>query len=107
MNKKAYRLALKSALSYKVKDKRIVVIDDLKLENPKTKEMVAIMNKLKIDNKALLVVNELTDNLELASRNLSLVRVIEPNEVNVLDLVNADYLVITLEAVNKLEEVLG
>ncbi|MDD4036602.1 MAG: 50S ribosomal protein L4 [Bacilli bacterium] len=106
MNKKERRLALRSALSYKFKDKNIIVLDDLKLETPKTKDMLAVMNNLKIDNKVLFVTHEMDENTYLASRNIDLIRLIGPEEINVLDVVNSKYLVLTMEAVQMIEEVL-
>lgn len=107
MNRKERRLALKSALTYKFLDKNIIVIENLKLENPKTKTMLDVMNNLKVNNKVLFVTDELDDNTILASRNLNLVRLIEPNEVNVLDVMNANYLVVTMDAIKMIEEVLS
>ena len=108
MNKKEKRLALKSALSYKVLDKELVVLESINFETNKTKEMVNLLNTLELTNaKVLLVVEELTDNVCLASRNLGNVKIVLPNEVNVYDVVNSDKMVITETALNKLEEVLG
>ena len=106
-NRKERRLALKSALSYQAKDKAIIVLDSLKFETNKTKEMTTLLNKLKIANlKILLVVDELDDNVCLASRNLGNVKVVLPEEVNTYDVTNADRLVFTEAALNKLEEAL-
>ena len=107
MNKKERRLALKSALSYKVLDSELIVLDDLKLESSKTKEMLSIMKNLKLDKSALFVVNELTDELILASRNIDGVKVILPNEVNVLDVTRYQNMVVTLDAIKAIEEVLS
>ena len=107
-NRKERRLALKSALSYKVLDKELVLVESIKFETNKTKEMVNLLNKLELTNaKVLLVVEELTDNVCLASRNLGNVKVVLPEEVNTYDVVNADKMVITETALKKLEEVLG
>ncbi len=106
MNRKERRLAMKSALTYKFKDKRVMVLDNLKLETPKTKEIIAVMNNLKVNNKVLFITDEIEDNTKLATRNMELVRVIEPNNINVLEIVNADYLVITEDAVKVVEGVL-
>lgn len=108
MNKKERRLALLSSLSYKALDNELVVLEKLELESNKTKEMVSLLEKLELVNsKVLLVVEELNDNVCLASRNLGNVKVVLPNEVNTYDVVNCDKLVITNEALNKLEEVLS
>ena len=106
-NRKERRLALKSALSYKVTDKELVVIENIKFESNKTKEMVTLLDKLGLVNaKVLLVINELDDNICLASRNLGNVKVVLPSEVNTYDVVNSDKMVITEEALKGLEEVL-
>ena len=107
MNKKEKRLALKSALSYKVLDKELVVLESLSFETNKTKEMVNLLNSLNLTNRKVLVcVNELTENLCLAARNLGNVKVVLPTEVNTYDLVLSDNLLITEEALKTLEEVL-
>lgn len=108
INKKEKRLALLSALAYKVIDKELIVIDEIKFETSKTKEMTTLLNKLNLTNhKVLVVVDELNENVCLASRNLANVKIVLTNELNSLDLVNADNLLITESALNKLEEVLG
>ncbi|MBE6153430.1 MAG: 50S ribosomal protein L4 [Firmicutes bacterium] len=108
MNKKERRLALLSALSYKLREKELIVLDNLTLETPKTKEFIEVLNNLKLnDKKVLFVTSELEDNLLLASRNLSEILVLANDEINTLDIVNADYMVVTEDAVSKIEEVLG
>lgn len=107
-NRKERRLALKSALATVANEKRLIVIDELNFATPKTKEMLAVLKSLKIeDKKDLIVVKTLEENTILASRNLQNVMVMEPSEINVLDLVNADYLVVTEEALKAIEEVLA
>ena len=103
MNKKERRLALKSALSYKVLDSELLVLDELKLDSSKTKEVLNIMKDLKLNKSVLFVVNELTDELILASRNIQGVKVILPNEVNVLDVARYNNMVVTEEAVKAIE----
>lgn len=108
MNRKERRLALKSALAYKEIDKAIVVVDSLTIETNKTKDMKAILNTLKVaDKKILMVVEELNDNLIMATRNLANIVLLETSEINTLDVVSADVLVITKAAVEKLGEVLA
>ena len=103
MNKKEKRLALLSALSYKVIDNELIVIDDLKFETSKTKEMVNLLTNLNIEvNKVLVVVEELTENVCLSARNLANVKVVTYKEVNAFDLVSADNMLITEAALNKL-----
>jgi len=107
MNKKEKRLALKSALSYKVLDKELVVVEALNFETNKTKEMINLLASLNLTNhKVLVCVNELTENVCLAARNLGNVKVVLPEEVNTYDLVLSDNLLITEEALKTLEEVL-
>lgn len=108
MNKKERRLALKSALSYKVSGNELMIIENLSFETPKTKEIMSLFQTLNIVNKKVLVVlEELNENVCLAARNLANVKVIRYDEVNVLDLVSAEVMLVTETAFNKLEEVLG
>lgn len=108
MNRKERRLALKSALSYKVIDNELIVLESLKFETNKTKEMVELLNKLEIaNNKVLIVIDELDENICLASRNLRNVIILLPSELNTLDLVNSDKMIITKAALDKLEEVIS
>jgi len=107
MNRKERRLALISALSEKNKTKNLIVVDNIDLESNKTKDMVNALNDLKIaDKKVLIVMDELNENVILASRNLSNVLLMEPLEINVLDIVNADVLLMTKQAVSDVEEAL-
>ena len=106
-NKKVRRLALLSALSYKATDNEIVLLDSIKFETNKTKEMLKLLNTLGLANsKVLLVIDELDENICLASRNLGNVLIVLPTEVNTYDVVNSDKMVITEAALKKLEEVL-
>ena len=106
MNRKERRLALLSALSTKVAD--MVVVEELTLATPKTKDMVALLKGLKLENtNTLVIVKELDENIILASRNLENVVLIEASEINVLDLVSADKILTTEEALKKIEEVLA
>ena len=106
-NKKERRLAVLSALSYKALDKELIVLENISLESNKTKEMVKLLDSLNIrNNKVLLVVEELNENICLATRNLSNVKLVTFNEVNAFDLVSSDNMVITEAALQKLEEVL-
>ena len=106
-NRKERRLAIKSALAEKAEEKAIIVLENLKLTTPKTKDMKALLETLKIaDKKVLLVVKEFDDNMILASRNLQNVVLISADEINVLDVVGTDVLVFTQDALNAVEEVL-
>lgn len=106
MNRKERRLALKSALAYKAIESKLVVVDALNVESSKTKEMKAILKDLNIAKKVLIVVDELTDNLILSSRNLSNVLLLSVDEINTYDVVYADTMIITEKALKQLEEVL-
>lgn len=106
-NRKERRLALVSALSSKFKDKELVVIDSLAIENNKTKTFNQMLKDLKIDGKVLVVYNDENENLFLSSRNNQNVAVVSTEEINVLDLVATNYLLIEESSVKKLEEVLN
>lgn len=107
MNRKERRLALKSALSYKVINKELIVLDSLNVESNKTKDMKAILENLKVDRNILIVVDELNDNLVLATRNLNNVFLITSDEINTLDVVSANVLIATEGAVKAVEEALA
>ena len=105
MNRKERRLALKSAVASKVQD--FVVVDELKLETPKTKESANLLKSLKLDTvSTLVIVKELDENMILASRNIPNILLIEAGEINVLDLIAAEKVLVTKEALNAIEEVL-
>lgn len=106
MNRKERRLALKSALSYKVIESEMIVVDSFNMETPKTKEALTALSNLKVDKKILLVVDELNDNVILATRNIKEVVLLEANEINTYDIIAADNMIITEKAVKAIEEVL-
>ena len=106
MKKKERRIALKSDSSYKVSDKELIVLDKLVLDTNKTKDMKNILNNLKVDRNILLVVEELTDNVILATRNLNNVLLLQADEINTLDVVSANALIVTEGAVKAIEEAL-
>ena len=105
-NRKERRLALRSALAYKVIESELVIVDEIKVGN-KAKDFKAIVNGLKLDKNILIVVNELDENLILASRNFKNVIVLAVDEINVLDIMSADKMVVTKDAVKAIEEVLN
>ncbi|CAM3088330.1 50S ribosomal protein L4 [Paenibacillus sediminis] len=105
--KKVRRLAIKSALSSKVVDNEIIVLDQLTLSAPKTKEFAAILNNLKVDRKALVVAPSYDENVALSARNIPGVKFVAADGINVLDVLTYDKLIITKEAVQKVEEVLA
>ncbi|MDD4088683.1 MAG: 50S ribosomal protein L4 [Tissierellia bacterium] len=103
--KKIKRLALKSALSSKVQDQEIIVVDSLVLDKPKTKDMIKILSNLKAGRKTLVVMPERDENVILSSRNIPGVKTAYVNTINVYDILNCDSFLITKDAVNKVEEV--
>ena len=103
--KKIKRLALKSALSSKVQDQEIIVVDSLVLDKPKTKDMIQVLSNLKTGKKTLVVMPERDENVILASRNIPGVKTAFVNTINVYDILNCDSFLITKDAVNKVEEV--
>ena len=108
MNRKERRLALKSALTYKAREKELILVDNIKFETNKTKEMMLLLNKLDLVNeKILLVINELDENICLASRNIGNIKVVLPEEVNTYDVVNADKMLLKESSLQKLEEVIS
>ena len=107
LNKKVRRLALKSALSSKVIDNEVKVLDELFFEAPKTKEMVAVLNNLNVDSKALIVIANENEAVKMSARNIPGVTVLTAEAINVLDLVAHNKLIMTQGAVEKIEEVLA
>lgn len=105
-NKKEKVLALKSALTNKVSDKKVTILDSLVLGNLKTKEGNKLLETLKLEGKTLFVTIGDAENLYMATRNLQKVEVILVEDLNVLDIVNAENLVIDQESVKYIEEVL-
>ena len=106
-NRKERQLAIKSALSEKAANKELVVLENLEIKTPKTKDMKAVLEDLKVaDKKVLLVVKEFDENLILASRNLKNLVLILADEINVLDIVGTDVIVVTEDALKFIEEVL-
>ena len=106
-NRKERRLALKSALSAKFQDKELIVVENYNLDSNKTKAFNEILGNLKVNGKAVIVYSDDNENLFLASRNNNKIAVLATNEINVLDIVAADYLVVDESSVKKIEEVLN
>jgi large subunit ribosomal protein L4 len=106
VNRKMYRSAITNILSELVRQERLVVIDDIKLDAPKTKQLAEKLKALGLGN-ALIVVDELSDYLYLASRNLRDVDVCEANRINPVSLVNCDKVLMTVNAVKKVEGMLA
>ena len=105
MNKKEKRAALKSALTDKAQSNNLIVVDELKFDEIKTKKFAEVMNNLKATRKALVVLADNDKNVVLSARNLAEASTTLTNTLNVYDIVNARTLVLTKDAVAKIEEV--
>lgn len=104
--KKVRRLALKSAFSAKVMENEMIVLDELTLAAPKTKDMVKILNNIKVSGKKVLIVTgDVEQNVVKATSNLEGIKTTFVGEINVYDILNHDYFVVTKSAVEKFEEV--
>jgi large subunit ribosomal protein L4 len=104
LNRKEKQIALKSALSSRVEASKIFVLDELNFDEIKTKKMAAVLENLKV-NKALVVLGDKNENVILSARNLPTVITALPNTINVYDILKYDTLVLTKDAVAKIEEV--
>jgi large subunit ribosomal protein L4 len=100
-------LALRSALSSKLKEANLVVVDEISLAEAKTREMVKLLQALSVDKKALVVTGENDENVMRSARNIQGVKAMQAEGLNVLDLLRHDTLVITKAAVTKTQEVLA
>ncbi|MBA5938153.1 MULTISPECIES: 50S ribosomal protein L4 [Leuconostoc] len=103
INRKAYQLALKSVLSQKVAEGKLVVVDALSFEAPKTQDFKKVLANLSVDTKTLVVVDEDNENAILSARNLTNVQVMTTKGINVLDVVNADKLVIVQSSIEEIQ----
>ncbi len=107
VNKKVVRLAMRCALSTKVRENQIFVLEDLQLENFKTKGLLQVLDALNVGpNKIIVVLAEANGNVELAGRNIPYVQVSTQSHTSVYQMMNADTLVVTKAAIEKYEEVL-
>ena len=104
LNKKEKRIALKSALSSKVADEKFVVVDELKLDEIKTKKFAEVLKNLNV-NKALVVLNDMDTNVIASAANIPGVKTAQTNEINVYDILKYDTVVTTKAAVATIEEV--
>ena len=102
--KKVRRLAIKSVLSQKVLDNKLVVVEALQFDAPKTKEFAQVLSNLNVDTKVLVVVESSNDLALLAARNIPNVTIVDETDVTVLDVVNNDKLLFTKAALSKVEE---
>jgi large subunit ribosomal protein L4 len=105
--RKMRRAAVCSALSVKAAEDRLVVLDQLAITQPKTREMAAVMSRLAVDSSALILMAEADEMVERASNNLPDVKLLRAEYVNVRDLLNYDYLVIPQRALSVIETILG
>jgi large subunit ribosomal protein L4 len=108
LNVKLKRLARKSAFSYKAQNEAILVLEDLKFDAAKTKEFVALLGALKLENeKVLLIVGDKNDNVYLSSRNLGRVKVVTADSVNTFDVLNAKKVVLAESSIEVIEKILN
>jgi large subunit ribosomal protein L4 len=108
LNKKVKKLARKSALTYKAKDDKIVILEDFSLTAPKTKEYLQILNNLSLNKtKSLVVLADHNQNIYLSSRNLQNTKVITAQQLNTHDILNAHHLVLSEGAIAQIESVLN
>lgn len=105
--KKVRRLAIKSALSTKISEESLLVLEALSFDAPKTKEFASVLANLPVGKKALIITDTLDENVALSARNIPGVTVIDAGALNVLDVVGHNTLIMTKAAVEKVEEVLG
>ena len=105
INKKERQLAIKSVLSSKVLENQLTVVDKITFDEIKTKNMVAVLNNLKLEGKTLVMLPEKNENVQKSARNIEGVKTTLVNTINVYDLLKYNKLVVTLDAVKKLEEV--
>jgi large subunit ribosomal protein L4 len=104
--KKVVKNALKVALSVKCKEKKIVALDEFKMDNIKTKDFIGTLNKLETGN-CLLVINDRDANIEKSSRNVPGVKVISADHINVYDILKYESLILTKPSIEKIEKRLG
>ncbi|NTW70699.1 MAG: 50S ribosomal protein L4 [Eubacteriaceae bacterium] len=105
VNKKMNRLAIRSVLSSKVAENELLVLDTLILDAPKTKEMVEILKNIKAGSKALILMPSIDENVYKSARNIEGIKAATVDTINVYELLKYDYLVVTKDSVEKLEEV--
>lgn len=105
VNKKERRLALKSVLSSKVINNELIIVDNLELAEIKTKNMVKVLENLKVEGKALILLPQKDLNVQKSAKNIEGVKTTLVNTINVYDLLKYNKLVVTLDAVKKIEEV--
>ena len=105
MNKKEKQAAIRSALSDRVANNQLIVVDELKFDEIKTRDFAKVMNNLKAEGKTLVMTAEKNDNMVLSARNIPAVKTTDANQINAYDILNARTVVLTKDAVAKIEEV--
>lgn len=104
VNKKAYRTAMSSILSELIRQDRLVAIDKFELDTAKTKSLIKMLNDLKLGQDVLIITDSVEGNLELAARNLPYVEIRKPLDIDPVALVNADKVLVTKDALKRIEE---
>jgi len=107
MNRKMRRLALRSALSVKAAEDQLVVVDSLDLDEPRTKAVMQILDRLNVDSSVLVLLPEVCPGFELSARNLSYVKTARANCLSVRDILGYDYIMMTCGAVDMIHALLG
>ncbi len=107
MPRKMRRLALRSALSVKAAEERIIVLDDIEFETPKTRAMVDTLRNLNVDSSAVILLPDRNENVERSASNLPDVKTLRAHYLNVRDLLKYDYVILPTEALTVVEEILG
>jgi large subunit ribosomal protein L4 len=107
MPRKMRRAAYRSALTVKAQGEQIVVLDDLQMDSPKTREMKALIDRLGLEGSVLIMLPEGNENVELSARNLSGVKTLRANYLNIRDLLGYDYLVMPQQSLEVIESILG
>jgi large subunit ribosomal protein L4 len=105
INRKMYKSAMRSILSSLAEENRVLLADSINIENPKTKDLVDFMNKIGFEG-GLIIVNEVSENLKLASRNISNMQVVDVNSIDPVSLLRHESILISQDSLAKLEELL-
>jgi large subunit ribosomal protein L4 len=105
INRKMYKSAMRSILSSLAEENRVLLADSINIENPKTKDLVDFMNKIGFEG-GLIIVNEVSENLKLASRNISNMQVVDVNSIDPISLLRHESILISQDSLSKLEELL-
>ena len=107
MPRKMRRAAYRSALTVKAQDEQVVVLDELEMNSPKTRDMVAMLERLELEGSVLIMLSESNENVELSARNLSAVKTLRASYLNIRDLLGYDYLLIPQGSLEVIESILG